>query len=87
MWAQQLWEDVMRYGGTKEKVVAFMDVRAGFDLVPHSQPLRKLELISYDSKALKWLSLTGRSQYVVMEATDGRSRREKTKPPKTEAGQ
>ena len=41
----QLWEDVMRYGGTKEKLlaVAFMNVSAGFDSVPHSQPHRKIQ--------------------------------------------
>ena len=42
--------------------------------VPHTQLLRKLEVIGYDYQALKWLSdyLTGRSQYVVIEAEDGR---------------
>ena len=42
--------------------------------VPHTQLLRKLEVIGYDYQALKWLSdyLTRRSQYVVIEAEDGR---------------
>ena len=42
--------------------------------VPHTQLLRKLEVIGYDYQAMKWLSdyLTGRSQYVVIEAEDGR---------------
>ena len=56
------------------KMVPFVDVSAGFDSIPHTQLLRKLELICYDHQALKWLSdyLTGRSQYVVIEAEDGR---------------
>ena len=51
-----------------------MDVSAGFDSVPHTQMMRKLELIGYDNGALKWLSdyLTDRCQYVVVEATNGR---------------
>ena len=37
--------------------------------------MRKLELIGYNKGALKWLSdyLSDRSQYVVVEATNGRS--------------
>ena len=72
----KLWEDVLKDGGTGKKVVAlaFLDVSAGFDSVPHTQLMRKLEAVGYDKGALKWLSnyLTGRSQYVVVEATDGR---------------
>ena len=42
--------------------------------MPHTQLLRKLEGIGYSTGALKWISdyLTGRSQYVVVEAEDGR---------------
>ena len=48
---------------------AFVDVSAGFDSLPHTQIMRKLELMVYDNKALKWLSdyLTDRSQYVVVD--------------------
>ena len=73
----RLWEDVMKEGGSGKKTVAmaFIDVSAGFDSVPHTQLMRKLELIGYDKGALKWLSdyLSDRSQYVVVEATNGRS--------------
>ena len=73
----RLWEDVMKDGGSGKKTVAmaFIDVSAGFDSVPHTQMMRKLELIGYDKGALKWLSdyLSDRSQYVVVEATNGRS--------------
>ena len=72
----RLWEDVMKDGGGGKKIVAmaFVDVSAGFDSVPHTQLMRKLELIGYDKGALKWLCdyLTDRCQYVVVEATDGR---------------
>ena len=53
---------------------AFVDVSAGFVSLPHTQIMRKLELMVYDNKALKWFSdyLTDRSQYVVVEATDER---------------
>ena len=72
----KLWEEVLKDGGTGKKVVAlaFLDVSAGFDSVPHTQLMRKLEAVGYDKGALKWLSdyLTGRWQYVVIEATDGR---------------
>ena len=71
-----LWEEVMKEGGEGNKIVAmaFIDVSAGFDSVPHTQLLRKLEGIGYGTGALKWISdyLTGRSQYVVVEAEDGR---------------
>ena len=66
----------MRDGGGGKKIVAmaFVDVSAGFDSVPHTQMMRKLELMVYDNKALTWLSdyLTDKSQYVVVEATDER---------------
>ena len=72
----RLWEDVMRDGGGGKKIVAmaFVDVSAGFDSVPHTQMMKKLELIGYNNGALKWLSdyLRDRSQYVVGEATNGR---------------
>ena len=72
----KLWEEVLKDGGDGKKVVAlaFIDVSAGFDSVPHTQLMRKLEAIGYDKGALKWLSnyLTDRTQYVVVEATDGR---------------
>ena len=70
-----LWEDLLEETGDGKKVVAlaFIDVSAGFDSVPHVNLLRKLEAIGYDEGALRWLSdyLTGREQYVVIEATDG----------------
>ena len=60
----------------RKKIVAmaFVDVSAGFDSVPHTQLMRKLELIGYDKGALRWLCdyLTDRCQYVVVEATNGR---------------
>ena len=66
----------MKEGGEGKKIVAMalIDVSAGFDSVPHTQLLRKLEGIGYGTGALKWISdyLTGRSQYVVVEAEDGR---------------
>ena len=72
----RLWEDVMKEGGGGKKIVAmaFVDVSAGFDSVPHTQLMRKLEVIGYDKGALKWLSdyLSDRCQYVVVEATNGR---------------
>ena len=72
----KLWEDVVRDGGGGKNIVAmaFVDVSAGFDSVPHTQMMRKLELIGYDNGALKWLSdyLTDRCQYVVVEATNGK---------------
>ena len=72
----KLWEEVLKDGGAGKKVVAlaFLDVSAGFDSVPHTQLMRKLEAVGYDKGALQWLSnyLTGRTQYVVVEATNGR---------------
>jgi len=70
-----LWEDILEETGDGKKTVAlaFIDVSAGFDSVPHVNLLRKLEAIGYDEGSLRWLSdyLTGREQYVVIEATDG----------------
>ena len=63
-----LWEDVLEEAGEGKKVVAlaFVDVSAGFDSVPHVNLLRKLEAIGYDKEALRWLSdyLTVREQYL-----------------------
>ena len=60
--------------GKKAVALAFIDVSAGFNSVPHVNLLRKLEAIGYANSTLKWLSdyLTNRTQYVVVEATDGR---------------
>ena len=73
---QSLHNIEIKEGGEGNKIVAmaFVDVSAGFDSVPHTQLLRKLEGIGYSTGALKWISdyLTGRSQYVVVEAEDGR---------------
>ena len=70
-----LWEDSLEEAGDGKKVVAlaFIDVSAGFDSVPHVNLLRKLEAIGYDGESLRWQSdyLTNREQYVVVEATDG----------------
>ena len=48
-----LWEDLLQEAGDGKKVVAlaFIDVRAGFDSVPHVNLLRKLEAIGYDGEA------------------------------------
>jgi hypothetical protein len=36
--------------------VSFLDVSAGFDTVPHSYLLRKLQMIGYGEETLKWVS-------------------------------
>ena len=52
-----LWEEVVKDARDGRRVVAlaFIDVSAGFDSVPHVNLLRKLQAIGYDGKALKWL--------------------------------
>ena len=49
--------------------VCFLDVSAGFDTVPHSYLLRKLQLIGYAGNMLKWVKsyLTGRTTRVKIE--------------------
>ena len=49
--------------------VCFLDVSTGFDTVPHSYLLRKLQMIGYKEKTLQWVKsyLTGRTTKVKIE--------------------
>ena len=51
--------------------VAFLDISAGFDTVPHTYLLRKLEMIGYEESALRWIAsyLERRTQEVQVEAS------------------
>ena len=51
--------------------VAFLDISAGFDTVPHTYLLRKLEMLGYEDSALRWIAsyLKGRTQQVQVEAS------------------
>ena len=49
--------------------VAFLDISAGFDTVPHTYMLRKMEMIGYEPSAIRWMSsyLENRTQVIKVE--------------------
>ena len=51
--------------------VCFMDIKAGFDTVPHTYLLRKLEMCGYEDSALEWVNsyLSNRTLTVQVEAS------------------
>ena len=51
--------------------VCFLDISAGFDTVPHTYLLRKLEMMGYENSALEWVAsyLEDRTQVVQVEAS------------------
>ena len=76
----ELQSDILRKNGEgKITGMSLLDVSAGFDTVPHSYLLRKLEALGYSQRTLKWFISYLENRWAMVQIGGERSRRRRIK--------